>query len=374
MPRCDGIVAHVRLACALGVAALCAAILCVGCGWRESAGSGVEEGSPKSTVGTAPVADGDGSSADDSSAEDGSIDDPTAYEPQGFLLQEDWSDRHGYSHTRHRYTHDGAEQVDAYGLRLWTQFWVEYPQLSGDFEHLDEINRTIKDCAMETARDLYLNPTPAMIESVRLAAAELKDGSRASAHAAMPDSECTAMIGSVVSYAITYNNDTFISICFADNYTVGIPTNLCCRLRTVNINLQTGESYSLGDILTPNQDIADSFVDGYTKHIKRLYEETEAYGDIRGKDKRLAPEDAIGDLSREEFKRALLGQDDGAGRLSVVFFVTKMGRVHLGFNFQGNMNEYSYGKWWEMMLTSKQVAATKKDSSLWNLLPARTIS
>ena len=118
MPRCDGIVARMRLACALGVAALCAAILCVGCGWRESAGSGVEEGSPKSTVGTAPVADGDGSSADDSSAEDGSIDDPTTYKPQGFLLQEDWSDRHGYSHTRHRYTHDGADQVDAYGLRL----------------------------------------------------------------------------------------------------------------------------------------------------------------------------------------------------------------------------------------------------------------
>ena len=41
MPRCDGIVARVRLLCVLGVAALCAAILCVGCGWRESAGSGV---------------------------------------------------------------------------------------------------------------------------------------------------------------------------------------------------------------------------------------------------------------------------------------------------------------------------------------------
>ena len=87
MPRCDGIVARVRLARALGVIALCAAILCVGCGWRESAGSGVEEGSPKSTVGTAPVSDGDGSSADDSSAEDGSTDDPTTYEPRGFYCR-----------------------------------------------------------------------------------------------------------------------------------------------------------------------------------------------------------------------------------------------------------------------------------------------
>ena len=105
-----------------------------------------------------------------------------------------------------------------------------------------------------------------------------------------------------------------------------------------------------------------------------MYEETEAYGEIRDKDKRPASEDAIGDLSREEFKRELLGQDDGSGHFSVVFFVTKMGRVHLGFNFQGNTNEYSYGKWWEMMLTSKQVAAAKKDSSLWDLLPARTTS
>ena len=84
--------------------------------------------------------------------------------------------------------------------------------------------------------------------------------------------------------------------------------------------------------------------------------------------------DAIGGLNREELERALLGQDDGMYRSSTVFFVTKMGRVHLGFNFQGNMKEDSYGKGWEMMLTRKQVAATKTDSSLGDLLPARTTS
>lgn len=372
MPGLDGIAARVRLACILGVAALCTAVLCAGCGWRGGGGD-VGEGTPQPTTGVAPVTGENGSSAEDNSLTggDSSPDDPATYEPWLLLPQEDWSDRHGYSRTAHRYTHDGGEQVDAYGLKLWTQFRVNYPQLSGDFEHLDEINRTIKDCAMEMTRDLYLSPTPAMIETIRLAAAELKDGESASEHAAMPDNECDAMIRSVVSYAITYNNDTFISICFDEDYNLGLPADPCRRLRTVNINLKTGESYSLGDVLTPNQDIADSFLDGYAKRMERLYGEAKDNGASEDTAKRTVTGDAIGGLNREELERALLGQDDGMYRISTVFFVTKMGRVHLGFNFQWNTGGYSYGEWWEMLLSGKQVAATKKDSSFWGLLPAR---
>ena len=74
---------------------------------------------------------------------------------------------------------------------------------------------------------------------------------------------CDALLSSEVDYAVTYNDDGFASIAFADHYLIGSAYSEHEALRCVNVDLSTGESFELDSVLTLTEDMANAWADDF---------------------------------------------------------------------------------------------------------------
>ncbi len=142
---------------------------------------------------------------------------------------------------------------------------VRYPQFKGiKSGHEESINQAIKKRAMTTVDRMYLNPS----ESMREVLAENRNADGGN------------FIGSTVEPTITYNDEDIISVAFDDHYFIGSIYLEFQDLRTININLQTGEVYHwTTDIMTPDEGFATTWrkrsisKDGISEFLKRLPQE-----------------------------------------------------------------------------------------------------
>ena len=252
-------------------------------------------------------------------------------------LHDAWNKSVSYSYTEGEYSREGIESIDYYNKTIGYDFDVEYPQLTGDIANLEEINKTIRDTAMAFVIATYENPTSESREMLEAYAVEGYGVPKA----------VDAILESDVDYAISYNNEDFISICFSDEYSIGSWAGGFVSLRTVNVNLKTGEVYTLDDVLNINDEIAAAFIDNLAKYDGGNAEKT---------------------AGRDSFIGALQGKGSEADNVSTTFYIDGNGKVNFGATYRFASSESMARGWWDYTLTDDQLNAAKKDSSMWDCI------
>lgn len=241
--------------------------------------------------------------------------------------------------------HSDTERIKAYGKKkVQTTFVVRYPVLTGELEHLDEVNELLRSCAMESVHVYYEDPSKETIERVKFVA----------------EDEEQIVLSSEVSYAVSYNTEDFLSVCFSDVYYIGSEYAGFTQLRTVNVNLKTGKTYVLDDILTVNDEIAGSFVDNL---VQASGDDTDGNGVITN-DECLSVQLA----GRRALMDALKGEGDLAPRVETCFFVDGNGKVNLGATYWVSGDNGFVRGWWDVTVTGAQARKARKDSDFWDLM------
>ncbi|MGN1266615.1 MAG: GNAT family N-acetyltransferase [Dorea sp.] len=189
---------------------------------------------------------------------------------------------------------------------IYLDIQVNYPKLTGlDSEASNKINAMLKECAMETADEIYLNPTDEIKERVL--------------EADYPVLACK------VEYKVTYANDDFISVVFQDNNMRGTTSEYHSNLRTLNIRLKDGKVYEVKDIV----EINNLFVDEWLKEMRSEASEPEF----------------LSELSKRELKKILNG--DSLDGVYVANFFVADGRIEIGMdlNYKDDSSAYSQYAW-----------------------------
>ena len=269
-------------------------------------------------------------------------------------LHNGWDSSVSYGVTEERYAKSEILYSKDYDCKVGVDFNVTYPQLVDAGEHTDEVNEAIRTSAISFVDEYWDHPTE---DAVRL----LKGVIDVSLLGVPEDAD--ALLSNEVTWAITYNTPDFISVSFSEEFCVGSWAGEFIRLRTVNANLKTGELYTFDDVLAINEDIANAFVDtlvenaGEDNNGDGYYAEDECF--------------SVTVVGREEWVRALLGKGEFARRVIPTFFIDEKGRVNLGVTYwMSGDNGYVRG-WWDTTLTDEQVAAVRKESSMWDLVIPR---
>ncbi len=258
---------------------------------------------------------------------------PTS-DPDDGELHEYWDDSVSYTVRGESLTRNQESDDNAYGCHVTYDFSIAYPQLEGDLEHLDQINALIRNSAMRYYTRLYESPDEDMVGIVET----VLDGGK------------NALIGDEATYAISYNSDRLISIMWSHDILYGSTFAEYLYLETLNIDLETGEAYTLEDVLEVSEPMARAWVDNYGRF---------EYG-----------EDAIEMFGREAMVQGILGEGDFANRTQAVVFVDSDGTPNLGVSFWfGNDRGISRG-WWDLTLTEELLEGSRKDSPFWELVPA----
>lgn len=305
---------------------------------RDEAAQREREGTGSVTI----VTDGPGSGAStDPAADDGELHDARRTDVPYQMREQFWA-------------RDDVETLKAYDLKVQCQFSVRFPQLEGDLAHKDEVNALLEKTAKEFVRTYYDDPGSREVARVH----EVIDGQKGNAY----DEEADALLASEVSYAITYNTEDFISVCFSDTYYVGSWLLGFVELRTVNVDLRTGEAYELDDVLSVNEALATTFVDNLVRTT----------GIDQNEDGQLTDDECLSVrlVGREALVEAVQGKGTlvDEGRVSRCFFVDGNGKVNLGVNYWLTGDDGFVRGWWDVTVPDEQLAAVRREAGLWELL------
>ena len=267
-------------------------------------------------------------------------------------LHEAFNDQVSYTVTTKNKQVDGVEHLDAYDLDVKCEFSIEYPQVSDDVPKAKQVNRLLRRTAM-TSMDLYYRePSDETAERIKRIVAESPESAPLGAD---------ALLGSTVDYAISYNTEDFLSVCFSDTYYIGNEYLGFVALRCVNVNLKTGETYELGDVLTVDEDIANAFLDNLVQ----------TDGEDSNKDGVITDDECftlkLG--GRKALVEGIMGKGELAeNRVNTCLFVDGNGQPNLGVNYWLSGESGLVRGWWDVTITDEQIEKARKDSSLWELL------
>ena len=209
----------------------------------------------------------------------------------------------------------------------YIEFQVKYPQLNGlDTKAAEEINETIKECALKTVDEIYENPSQEIKEKVL--------------------SADTPVLVSYVEYKVCYANDDFISIVFQDESYQGTTTDYHCNLRTLNISLEDGNVYEVKDIVKVDKKFVKEW-------LEVMRSET---GDS----------EFLSELSEKEMMKALKG-DSLDGEYVANFFVAD-GKIEIGFdlNYSDDSSANSQYAWVTAPFELNKIHKYASDSSFWD--------
>lgn len=265
-------------------------------------------------------------------------------------LHNGWDSSVSYELQEERFTREGEEQLDAYGMTITLDLDVSYPQLVNAGEHTEELNALLRDTAMTFTEKFVDNPSDDAIELVK---------SVAGTEGPLSVSESDALLSSHVTWAVTYNTDDFVSVSFSDDYCIGSYAGEYLRLRCVNMNLRTGETYAFDDVLTMNEEIAQRFVDTLA-----VNNGTDLDGDgVIGDDESFS----VAIIGRDEWVSALMGEGDYADRVALDVFVDEKGRANLGVTYWLGNDKGIVRGWWDTTLSDELLESARKESTFWDL-------
>lgn len=213
--------------------------------------------------------------------------------------------------------------------RTTIAFEIKYPQINGlDEAVAEKVNEELKNCAMETAEWIYLNPTDEIKERVL--------------------GEEYPVLMSYVEYKVTYLSDTFVSVVYQDYCYEGSQENYHLRFRTKNINLTDGTVYEVKDIVT----LDEAFIEEWTKLMR---EEAQS-------------EELLSELDDDELLQVLSGNDLG-GVYTDNFFVDAEGiEIGLGFTYGADDADAQDFSWVTAPFEWKDMKKYQTDSEFWNLV------
>lgn len=226
---------------------------------------------------------------------------------------------------------DAYTFVDDEKMNTVIDFNVQYPQISvTDNKKMSEntaekVNQVIKDYAMKTVEEIYLNPSDEIKEKV--------------IGAQMP------VLVSYVTYKVTYQSDSFISIVMEDQAYKGSQEDYAYDFRTLNINLRDGNRCEVKDLVKIDND----FVKEWLMVMRSEAQNSEL----------------LSELNKKQLKKALSG-DDLDGVYDVEFFFDKEG-VEIGFAFdyeEGDENDAGFS-WVTAPFTYEEITKFAMDSPIW---------
>ena len=211
-------------------------------------------------------------------------------------------------------------------------FEVHFPQITGlDGSLQDDINAKLKECAMETAEKIYLNPDAQMKEKVI--------------------TEESPVLASFVEYKVCYQSADFMSVVYQDYSYEGSQQDTHVRLRTLNINLKDGTIYTVKDIVK----LDDAFLADWLDEMR-----DEADND-----------ELLAELDNDALKKCLSGEDE-TGVYSDNFFVDAEG-IEIGFSFDypaDDENDQGYA-WVTAPFDMEDIVPYQSDSGFWNLVSGK---
>lgn len=209
----------------------------------------------------------------------------------------------------------------------WMCMDINYPVLTElEGEKADEINETIKSYAMQTAENLYLNPS----EEVKGFLLE----------------QDYKYVGSQVEYYVTYMSNDLISIVFEDHYFWGSVYAEFQDIRTCTINLKTGDVYEISDIVKLDENFMDAWYDSMKEE---------------------APDADVLDLVElDDFQRVFEGENVD-NRYGNAFFL-KDGGLEIGLSYHYGDEELIERGWMTAPFTWEDIATYKTDNEMWKIV------
>lgn len=281
----------------------------------------------------------------DPAADDGELHDARNTDVSYKIREETWS----YCET---------DRVRAYDMDVEMLFIVSYPKLEGDLPYIEKANTLLRNTARATVIAYYEDPSSKTVEAFKRRVESADKENRAL------DKNADAYLSSHVKYAVSYNSNDLLSVCFSDECYLGTWMDGYIKLRTVNVNLKTGEVYELDDVLTVDEAIASTFVDNLMR----------TSGTDRDGNGKISDEECetvrIG--GREALINAIQGKgEQGGPQVQSCLFIDGAGRPNLGVTYVVRSDgDYVHG-WWDVTIPDDQLEAAHKESTLWDLLPDR---
>lgn len=206
----------------------------------------------------------------------------------------------------------------------FTEFDISYPEIAyADGRDASAVNQTLRDCACLWMDVMY--PEPQTDELLY--------------------DEEYPYLASYVDYEITYMSNEVICVAFEDHYFEGTIYYECFDLRTRVINLSTGESYELEEIITHDTALDESY-------YEKLCDLNESFREALAFD--------------SEKAGATLGGECPEGRFYSNFIVSKSGvKLNLTYHY-GDEKRIMRG-WESMGYSDEELAAYRTDSTFWEL-------
>lgn len=222
---------------------------------------------------------------------------------------------------------DSYDVLDMERQNTNIEFSVEFPVIDGLEEDVEKkVNVLLKECAMESVKELYLEPSEELKEKVIMAE--------------------YPMLTSFVRYKVCYASEELLSVAFEDTSYRGSYEDYTENLRTVNINLRNGTLYQVKDIV----ELDDEFVELW---LDKMREDE--------RDKRIFSE-----LSRREIKETLAGNSmDGVYVIN--FFLDRDG-IHIGYdlNYKEDSLNYTDYEWLLVSFKKSEIEKYASGSEFWN--------
>lgn len=210
---------------------------------------------------------------------------------------------------------------------MMIEFSVSYPKISGlkDSKTEKQVNKILRDRAMETVERIYENPDPAIKERVL--------------------GEDYPMLANYVEYKVCYATEDLISVAYDDYAFEGGQNYYTQHLRTCTVSLKDGRVYEVKDIVR----LDDAFMDEWLA-VMRAETDDASFLSEAGKD---------------VLKKALEG-DSQDGVYVVNFFLDADG-IEIGFdlNYEEEASGSSRYIWVTAPFSFEEIKEYASDSDFW---------
>ncbi len=212
------------------------------------------------------------------------------------------------------------------------RFNVTYPQLVfEDGRDAALINASIRDCAMYMVDRLYLHPTDAIQELFEDPGYK-KD-----------------MRISEVFYQITYMDENVISIVFQDAYYMGNIFTESYEMRSIIVDVKTGQVYTGADLFENREQLA---IKVHDRIQARYVDDESCYNSFDG------------EMDEALFLRLLEEEGLLEGRYRGVLFLAKDG-IYLGISFRSNYDGLIWRGYEVTCFTEEELSEYYSESAFW---------